>query len=124
MFHDLRDYVILSVGENDLWVVLLIVGIISVILVTGILFAWHRLRHDNQNRHSDHINQENHHSDETEAKVDEDKVQKSHFTEKENVKRSNSGSESTAVSNGHVRHGGAESPVKSRIPVRARVKQT
>ena len=89
-----------------MWIAFVLMGITSVILVTGALIMWYRHRHSTQ----------------SETREDEVKGQKSKVTEKESVKRSDS--ENNSVSNGHVRHSGNESPVKSRIPVRAKVKQS
>ena len=106
-----------------MWIIFVLLGITSVVLVTGILYMWYRHCHSNQKHR---------HSNQDKAKDHEGKDQISKATEKENIKGSNSEketikrshSENSPVSNGNVRHSGSESPVKSRIPVRAKVKQT
>ena len=106
-FHDVKDHVILTVRNNSMLVAYLLMGMTSLILVIGTLIVWYRHRHSNR------VNTE--HSEKRESKV----------TTKERVTRSNS-ENNNSIQNGNAKvSSGSESPVKSRIPVRAsKVKQS
>ena len=107
-FHDVKDHVILTVRNNSMLVAYLLMGVTSLILVIGTLIVWYRHRHSNRRVNTEH-------SEKRESKV----------MTKEKVKRSNS-ENNNSIQNGNAKvSSGSESPVKSRIPVRAsKVKQS
>lgn len=106
-FRDVRDHVIVSVRNYSMWIAFLLMGVTSLILVIGTLIVWYRHRHSNQ----------------TEREEDESKGHGTRVISKEKVK-SNVSENNNHVNNGTVKVSGNDSPVKSRIPVRTKVKQS
>lgn len=99
---------ILSVKGFSMWIAFILMGVTSFILIIGTLIVWYRQRphSGNQIENEEEVKGHNHEK-----------------TEKEKVKRSASESDNKVV-NGSVKSSGNDSPIKSRIPVRSKVKQS